>query len=263
MSKPEIFYELQHPLYGCMNPRCRFVYTEDEVKTDEFQSYLVNHTYGSSAPELYKLEAKVWTLDDVLNIKEISGWTPKYDLMDNGFELVREIDLYELFDGLKWETDSKGFRTKPWHPDIDHNLDEKKDELEKTLENLDYKNRVLLIIRTTRCGLVNWDVIEIFSTGIYIEKKEEIRQKLTTHWLKEQKKEEIEKEKRIAYNKAHGIEIPDFDTTKKRFNEFIKGDHPENFLFDPYSNTGYDMESVEHRKRLYQDVTKRGKKNSR
>ncbi len=244
-----------------MNPQCGFVYTEDEVKTDEFQSYLASHTYGSSPPKLYKLEAKVWTVDEVVNLEGISGWTPKYVLINNGFELIHQIDLYELFDGIKWSTDSKGNRTKPWHPPREHNLDEKKDEFEKILENLDYKNRRLLIYQDYRRGaFAVWDNIDIFGMGEYHSKKGELREKISKHLEEEQKREEIEIEKRTAYNEVHGIEIPNFDTAKKRYNEFIKKDHPEHFIFDPSSNTGYDMESVEDRKRLFKDVHKRKRK---
>jgi hypothetical protein len=188
--KSQLFYTLQHSSFGCMNPRCRFVYTEDEIRTNEFQSYLKVHTYVNSAPELYPLESKRWTLDDILNIKIISGWTPGYELIDNGFELEQEIDLYELFDGLKFTRNSSGTSSRPWHPAIVHNLDEKKGELEKILESLEYKNRVLVIFRTKRDGLAIWDCIKFFSIGVYHKKKEEIRNKLTAYWLKEQKQEE-------------------------------------------------------------------------
>lgn len=257
----ESFYEIHHDFYGCLNPRCSFVYTEDETKTADFADYMKNHLYGHSAPNLFKLEAKVWTLDDVIEHPPISGWTPRYALMENGFELVHEIDLYELFDGIKFETDSKGFRSKPWHPPREHNLEEKKDEFEKILENLDYKNRILLIYRDYRRGsFAVWDNIDIFGVGEYHSKKVGLRKKISEHWEEEQKKEEIEREKRIAYNKANGIEIPDWETAKKRLDKFTQGKHPKNFLFDPVSDTGYDMDSVEDRKHLFNDVHKRKRK---
>ena len=256
----EMFYSLQHSLYGCTSPQCRFIYTKDEIETGEFSSYLKDHTYGDTTAILYPVNVKKWKLEDIINLEDFSGWTPKYDLKDNGFEHVGEIDLYELFDSFKYKKNSDGTRSKPWHPHKEHNLGDKKDEIEKILENLDYKDRDLVIYRTTRGGLVNWDAIEIFSIGAYHSKKEKIRQELTQHWLKRQKDEEEETKKRLAENEARGIEIPDWETAKKRFEEFRKENNSKNFLFDTTSNTGYDMESTEDRKRLYQDITKRGKR---
>ena len=96
--KPDVFYELQHESYGCTNPRCRYVYTEEESKTEEFVDYIKNHTYAGSPPKLFKSESKVWTLDEVVNLEPIYGWTPKFTLTDNGFELVKNIDLFEALD---------------------------------------------------------------------------------------------------------------------------------------------------------------------
>lgn len=234
-----------------MSPMCRFAYTEDEINTDEFVQYIQNHRYASSKAELYKLELKTWQLDDVIGLEGIWGWTPAYDLENNGFEFVADIDLMDLF----------GIEHKPYQS-LHYKLAEKKDEIRKRLEEINYSNQRLLIFRTLREGLNNWDSIEIFSVGDYHRKKGEIRKKLTEYWIKEQEKNKQAIKRRLAENEAKGIKLVDWETAKKRFEEYIKEKNPKNFLFDPSTNTGYDMESIEGRKRLYQDITKKDKKKS-
>jgi len=254
--KSELFYELQHDSYGCMNPRCRFVYTEAETETAEFAEYIKNHTYAESPPKLFKLEAKIWTLDDVVNLEPIYGWTPKFDLDDNGFELVKDIDLFEALD-----IDHTKLVAKRQGVHIDLTLPEYRQKLKKILYEIDFENHSLLIFRTQRQGMIPWNAFDVFAIGQYHVKKDEIRKKVTKDCKEYQKKEEIEIKKREAYNKAHGIVIPDWDAAKKRLDKFLKEKNPKNYLFDPTADKGYDMDSVEDRKRLYRDVTKRRRKN--
>jgi len=250
--KPDVFYELQHELYGCMNPRCRFVYAEAETKTAEFADYIKSHTYGGSPPDLFNLESKVWTLDEVIDIQPITGWTPEFTLADNGFELVKDIDLFETLDidHTKLVKNRQGVN-------IDLALPVYRQKLKKILDGIDFENRNLLIFRDQRKGMIPWDAVSVFAIGQYHTDKEAIRKKVAKDWQECQKNEEDEIKKRLAYNKEHGIVIPDFDTAKKRLDKFLKEKNPKNYLFDPTSDTGYDMDSVEDRKRLFKDVHKR------
>ena len=222
----EIFYALQHFVFGCPSPQCNFIHTQAEIKTEEFRTYLKNHAYYGDAVELYPIEARRWDIQDVIKLEEISGWTPRFILEYNGFEQVGEIDLYELFDGLKYTTKPDGTRSKPWHPYIEHNLCDKKDEIERILEKLNYKDRDLVIFRTTRGGLANWDAIGIYFIGNYHSKKEEIRQELTSHLLKGELELEEEKKRRLAEKEAEGIKPIDWDAAKKRLEEYIKEKNP-------------------------------------
>jgi len=252
LGMSEVFYLLQHSLYGCLSPQCHFVYTEDEIKTGEFTSYLKNHEYGGEAPTLYPLEAKVWKLKDIINLESIYGWTPRYALESNGFECTGKIDVFKDI-----------FRIKPKpYLSPEHDLEEKKDVIKRKLDEIGAFEREFLIFRTSREGLNVWDYIYVFDIGKYHTNKKEIREQIVLYCQKSQDEEKEEIKKRLAENEAKGIKPVDFETAKKRFEEYIKEKNPKNFLFDPSTNTGYEMESTEGRKRLYQDITKRGKKKS-
>lgn len=124
------------------------------------------------------VELKKWKLEEVLDLKPMYGITPKYDLDAEGFVFEEEIDVKELF-GDYAEKDSQdsrvrivsntrdGSQSRPWTPakeDRDWRL--VKDKLEKILDNLDYKNRELIIYRTFKGGNINWDKIGVFSKKV-------------------------------------------------------------------------------------------------
>ena len=188
---------------------CRFAYTEDEINTDWFADYIQNHKYAGSKVELYKLELKTWKLDDVISLEGIWGWTPAYDLENNGLEFVSDIDLMDLF----------GIERKPYQS-LHYHLAEKVKEIKKRLEEIDYSKRRLLIFRTLREGLNLWDSIEIFSIGKYHDKKQEIRKELTKYWLKEQKKKEEAIKHRLAQNAERESLRLEIETPESSFAKF-------------------------------------------
>lgn len=194
-SMSEVFYALQHSLYGCLSPQCHFVYTKDETKTGEFASYLKNHEYGGEPPTLYPLEAKVWKLKEIINLEGIYGWTPRYALKDNGFEAIGKIDVFK---------DIFGIKPRPYL-DPEHDLEQKKDVIKRKLDELGAFDGKRLICRTLRGGLAVWDYIYAFDIGKYHTKKEEIRQQIVLDCQKSQDEEKEETKKRQAENEANGI----------------------------------------------------------
>ncbi len=97
-GEPERFYILNHSyILGCLYPECRFVFTESEINSKEIVDYIRTHTYAGDGLEVIQFEFKV--LDDagIVSMLEFDGWTPGYALKDNGFELLGDIDLFELY----------------------------------------------------------------------------------------------------------------------------------------------------------------------
>ena len=123
------------------------------------------------------VELKKWSLEDISNLNiTISGATPRYRLEEAGYVCEASIDVKELF-GDYLEKDPHGssrvnlvsntcdgWKSRPWTPAKGaRDLRLVKDKLEKILDELDYKNRELIIYRTYKGGMGNWDYIEVFS----------------------------------------------------------------------------------------------------
>ena len=188
------FYELVHEkdtvqTYGCLDPRCRFVYTEDEIKSNEFKEFQENHLYSGNKVRPYKLESKIWKPEEITNAPSFEGWTPAFTLVDNGFEFIAKIDLFEVFNDIK-------------KPRWNHNLGEKKEEIARILDGIGYQGRQLVIFRTLRYGLAVWDSIYLYAVGNYHSNKKKIRNDLTSYYLNEQRREHEEVKHRIAQNKT-------------------------------------------------------------
>ncbi len=181
-SKSQRLFALQHHIsLGCQEPRCHYIYTKDEIQSDDTETYLVNHKYHNDLLDVYLLEFKIWMLDEIINISPIRGWTPTFFLDDNGFQFEKNIDLFNLF----------GTPHKPNQQLSVHDLSKKKYELEKIFDELRYRERELIIFRTQRYGLCNWDSLEVFSLGLYHDKKEILRCQITEDCLSRQKKNPI------------------------------------------------------------------------
>lgn len=140
-----------------------------------------------------ELEIKKWTLDDVLSLPEADGqfrgWTPSYSLNDNGFEKESKINLAEMCEVRR-----------SFNPRWVHDLEKHRNEIEARLEQVDYRNRELLIFRTTRRGMVSWDSIEIYSIGKYHSGKKRFRKNIIRECVKngiedEKRREEYERER--------------------------------------------------------------------
>ena len=174
-------FALQHHIsLGCQEPRCHYIYTKDEIQNDDMETYLVNHKYHNDLLDVHQLELKIWTLDEIININPICprGWTPSFFLYDNGFNFEKKIDLFNLF----------GTPHKPnQHFDDHHDLSKKIHELKKIFDQLKYRERELIIFRTQRFGLCNWDSLAVFSLGLYHDKKEILRCQITEDCLRKQK----------------------------------------------------------------------------
>ena len=122
------------------------------------------------------VELKKWSLEDILNLNIIEGATPRYSLKEAGYVCEATIDVKELF-GDYLEKDPQGssrvnivsntcdgWKSRPWTPAKGaRDLRLVKDKLEKILDKLDYKNRELIIFRTYKGGMCNWDSIAVFS----------------------------------------------------------------------------------------------------
>ena len=176
----EAFYDLLHAkgpfqVYGCLNPKCRFIYTEDEIKSSEFRGFQENHLYCNTRVRPCKLESKIWKLEEIINGSAFQGWTPAYTLTDNGFEFISKIDLFEIYNDIK--------RTG-WN----HNLEDKKKEISKILDKTGYQSRQRVIFRTLRYGLAVWDLIYVYAVGNYHCNKKKIREELTSYYLDEKRR---------------------------------------------------------------------------
>ena len=135
-----------------------------------------HNDYTASWWENQNVELKKWSLEDILNLNIIEGATPLYSLKEAGYVCEATIDVKELF-GDYLEKDPHGssrvnlvsntydgWKSRPWTPAKGaRDLRLVKDKLEKILDELDYKNRELIIYRTYKGGMGNWDYIEVFS----------------------------------------------------------------------------------------------------
>ena len=243
----ERLFALQHHInLGCPEPRCHFVYAKEEIQSDEMETYLVNHKYLNDLLDVHQLELKIWTLDEIININPIIGWTPSFYLDDNGFKYEKKIELFEFF-GTPW---------KPYQNLHEHDLNKKRNELKKIFENLGYRERELIVFRTQRFGLCNWDALEVFSAGLYHDKKEIMRSQITEDCLLQQKRYDEERKQALAQKDPNEKPL-DWKKVEKRLNELFKNTKPgSGFLFDPLADKAYNMSSKKDRKKLYHDVTK-------
>ena len=232
--KPEKFYQLGHSFYGCMNPKCRFTYTESELNSKEIVDYVKNHTYAyhSHPVIVYEFEFQKLDTTSLGNMKNISGWTPHFNLEENGFDHLADIDLFDLY-GVK----------KTVGASIRSNFEQDPDKLKAKLQSLNLGNTPVIIYRTYRGGFAVWDNVDVFGIGKYHLEKDAIREKITKYWLERQKIEDQEIAKRLAENKKNGTEPVDWETAKARLDKFLKEKKPKNFLFDPASDTGIVFDS--------------------
>ncbi len=163
---------LYHSCFGCEKIQERYVYEEKELFSDKMKRYVFNHKYHDFDTEVFSFESKKWSLDDVLGLDKSNGWSPRYWLKTNGFRQVGEIDLIDIFDNNPMKEISENgkifyLRSFTWDRPP-HNLREKKEEIQKELEKYDYKNRHLVIFRTSRSSAcAYWDFIFIFSKSRY------------------------------------------------------------------------------------------------
>ena len=245
----ERLFALQHHIsLGCPEPGCHYIYTKDEIQSDKMENYLVNHKYHEDFVDVHQLNLKIWTLDDIININPIIGWTPYYYLDDNGFKFKKRIDLFKLF----------GTPRKPYQNLSEHDLSKKRNKLEKIFEAFRYRERELIVFRTQRFGLCNWDALEVFSAGLYHDKKEIMRSQITGDCLLQQKRYEEERKQALAQKDPNEKPL-DWKKVEKKLNELFKNTKPgSGFLFDPLTDKSYNMNSKKDRKKLYHDVTKPG-----
>lgn len=245
----ERLFALQHHIIlGCPEPGCHYIYTKDEIQSDKMENYLVNHKYNDDFVDVHQLNLKIWNLDEIINVNPIIGWTPSFYLDANGFKFEKEIELFKLF----------GTPRKSYQNLHEHDLSKKRNELEKIFEALRYRERELIVFRTQRFGLCNWDVLEVFSAGLYHDKKEIMRSQITGDCLLQQKRYEEERKQALAQKDPN--EKPfDWKKIKKRLNELSKNTKSgSGFLFDPLTDKSYNMNSKKDRKKLCHDVTKSG-----
>ncbi len=252
-------YVFQHFIYGCMEPWCNFVFTKEEIKSPKIQKYIRTHKFLSTKTNVYKFEEKKWTIDQVTSLKEGDGWTPRFDFTKNGLTQEDDIDFLEIFDGIKYKTRIENGKEYRWTknipgPNWKHILSEKKSEIEKKLNRLDYKNRELVIYRTSRRGLINWDSIGVFSIGKYHTSKDQIRKKLTLKYKKEleKQKQTIQKNKKL-YKNAPQI---NWKRVYKKLRKEANKNPGKHILINPESLTTYKISSKEDRRRLYSDFSK-------
>jgi len=159
--------------YVCKNPKDRYVYDECEIKSSKIQKYIKNHRYDCILCRaiVQDFELKKWSIDDIVKLEEVEGGSPRYLFENNGFNLLRRIDIIDLFDHPKIER-HKLKNGKFYHAikvsDINfgavYDLAEKKKEIQSILDKLDYKNKNLIIYRTlARRGYHgHWDFVDIF-----------------------------------------------------------------------------------------------------
>ena len=171
-------FALQHQVsLGCPKPKCHFIYSKDEIQSNEIEDYILNHKYIDSPLAVYQLESKIWTIDEIVNAPEIVGWTPRFILDDNGFLQIGNIDVFKLF----------GTPRKPNQQIGKHDLKKKKSELEAIFERFDYTQQELIVYRSKRYGLCNWDSIGVFSIGCYHNSKKTIRSQIIQDYIRRDK----------------------------------------------------------------------------
>jgi len=175
----ERLFALQHTVsLGCPKPRCHYIYTIDEIQSNDMEDYILNHKYHDSPLAVYELKSKIWSIDEIVNVSEIVGWTPRFFLHDNGFLYNGDIDIFKLF----------GTPQKPNQQIGNHDLNKKKSELEAIFERLDYKQQELIVYRSKRYGLCNWDNIAVFSIGCYHNSKKTMRDQIIQDCITRYKK---------------------------------------------------------------------------
>lgn len=188
---------------GWYEPNCRFVHTQSELDSDEIQKYVQTPTKYGDNIKICELHIKKWTLDEVLSLPEADGqfrgWTPAYSLEDNGFEEESDIGLAEMCEARR-----------SFNPRWVHDLEKHRDEIEAKLEQVDYQNRELIIFRTTRRGLNNWDNIQIYSIGEYHSGKERFRKNIIRECVKNRKEVEKRREEHERERNKPGYCEPDF-----------------------------------------------------
>lgn len=242
-----------------MEPWCKFVYTQDELRSPKIQKYIKTHKYGSAKVQAYPFKLKKWKIDEILALKEGDGWTPRRFFKENGLKYECDIDLDEIFDGRKLKKrfeNGKEYHYKEYFgPNWNHTLSEKKSEIEKRLDRIDYKNRELVIFRTSRRGFINWDSIGVFSIGRYHTSKEQIRKKLESKYEieLEKQKETIRKNKEL-YKNAPKI---NWKEVLGRLKKEAKKKPGEYIMIDPRSQTIYNMNSRNDRKKFYSDFSRK------
>lgn len=252
-------YVFQHFIFGCMEPWCNFVFTKEEIKSPKIQKYIRTHKSHSSKIDVYKFEQKKWTIDQIISLKEGDGWTPSFNFTENGLTQEDDIDFLELFDGIKYRTRIENGKEYRWRendpgPNWKHILSEKKSEIEKRLNRLDYKNRELVIFRTSRRGLNNWDNIQVFSIGKYHTMKDQIRKQPIQRYQKE-----LEKQKQtIRETKKLNKNTPQINWKRviKKLKKEANKNPEEYILINPDGLTTYKINSKEDRIRLYSDFSK-------
>jgi len=208
------------------------------------ENYLVNHKYLNDLLGVYQLELKIWSLEKIININPIIGWTPTFFLDDNGFKFEKKIELFKLFSTAR----------KPYQNLHKHDLSKKRTELEKIFEKLRYRERELIVFRTQRFGLCNWDALEVFSAGLYHDKKEIMRSQITEDCRAQQKRYDEQRKQTLAQKDPNEKPL-DWKKVEKRLKELSKNTKPgTGFLFDPVADKAYNMNSKKDRKKLYHDV---------
>lgn len=179
------FYILGHFFYGCENPKCKYVFDESEIQSKKIQNYIENHKYQGYGADVYQFESKLWKLDEVLQLGISNGWTPAYDFARSGFTCVGSIDLI----GRNKHVSENGEITYSKAPPKSVcNLEEKKEQIKAELEKLDYKNKNLIIYRTSRYGLASWDEIDFWVEGNQSKTKYSYRLKINILFVKEKLK---------------------------------------------------------------------------
>jgi len=148
------------PVLGCEDPRCHLVYTQDEVESIDFFRFQSEHRYLDVPIKLHYLELKKLDPNKELYFNYFAGWTPRYNLGDNGFKCEKSINVAELFQGSK-----------------DYHINDKRMEIVNILKESNIQNKELIIYRTFR-GWPPWDFLQIWSIGRYYEDKEQIRSDL-------------------------------------------------------------------------------------
>ncbi len=193
------FYIFSHVGLGCENPKCRYVHDEYEIKSKKIQNYIKNHKYFGGETEVYQFESKLWKLDEVLQLESVGGWTPSYIFCENGFTYVGSIDLVEH---EKHISENGKISIKP---SCCFNLEEKREHIKVELEKLDYKNKKMILYRTSRGYPAVWDCIDFFAEGNQSETKYSHRRKINKRLVK-QKLESYIKEPLKIINLIRRIE---------------------------------------------------------
>lgn len=158
--------------FSCKNPKEQYVFDESEVNSSKIQKYIKYHKIDKYH-KIYaqRFELKKWGIDDVIKLKEVYGWTPDRILTDNGFKHLAQIDLSDLFGDLLYQwtgfRNGKSYTTKVKSESryyAVYDLVEKKKEIQIILDTLGYKNKNLIIYRTScRKGWYgSWDYIDVF-----------------------------------------------------------------------------------------------------